>query len=224
MSRLVRTSPRTARHAVPCRALAASPVADDIRSGYDVRLVADLVEGGVAAGSLPRTRLGLYDAMLARAREPDGAAYPVARLCAVAWQAWVAGRRDLVPGETIAPELLEPLRQEGVRLVRTQGGARWQFRHDQMRAYLAARWAAVEEVSPVDLFEATPAIWRLGRSEQQVVWEFFAGLIGPQRGAPVLDWAVQEAERAELQVALRRVAQHEDWLDADTRRTASAAS
>ena len=108
-------------------------------------------------------------------------------------------------------------------MVRTQDGATWQFRHDQLRGYLAARWAAVEEVSPVDLFEKTPGIWRLGRSEQQVVWEFFAGLVGPARGVPVLDWSAQEAERAELQVALRRVAQAEGWLNPTARpRTPSA--
>jgi hypothetical protein len=95
--------------------------------------------------------------------------------------------------------------------VRTQGGADWQFRHDKMRGHLAARWAAEEEVSPIDLFERTPAIWRLGRSVQQVVWEFFASRIGAERGRAVLDWAVQEAERTALQVALRRVAQRDGW-------------
>ena len=94
------------------------------------------------------------------------------------------GRRDLRPGDNIPAALLEPLKRPGVRVVRTQDGETWQFRHDQMRAYLAARWAAVEEVSPVDLFEATPAIWRLGRSEQQVVWEFFARLVEEEREPP----------------------------------------
>jgi hypothetical protein len=175
-------------------------IAEDIRSGYDVRLVADLVAGGTDPSSLPATRVDLYDAMLGAA----GDGYPVGELCRVAWACWVAGRRDLKPGDNIRAELLEPLKQSGVRVVRTQDGATWQFRHDQMRAYLAARWAAVEEVSPVDLFGKTPAIWRLGKSEQQVVWEFFARLLDDDANRGVLAWADEEAERAELQVALRR--------------------
>ena len=85
------------------RALESSPIAGDIRSGYDVRLIADLVEAGTAPAALPQTRLGLYDAMLAAARNPDGSPYPVAGLCEVAWKSWVAGRRDLEPGTTSPP-------------------------------------------------------------------------------------------------------------------------
>ena len=182
------------------RRLEAAPIAADIRSGYDVRLVADLVAAGADPWKLPATRAELYDAML----KPAGKDYAVAELCGVAWGAWVAGRRDLRPGDNIPAALLEPLKRSGVRVVRTQDGEVWQFRHDQMRAYLAARWAAVEEVSPVDLFAATPVIWRLSRSEQQMVWEFFARLLDEDANRRVLAWADEDAERAELQVALRR--------------------
>ena len=161
------------RGAEVARRIEAAPIAGDIRSGYDVRLVADLVAAGTEPWALPATRVELYDAML----KPAGKDYPVADLCRVAWDCWVAMHRDLRPGDNIPAALLEPLKRPGVRVVRAQDGGVWQFRHDQMRAYLAARWAGVEEVSPVDLFEATPAIWRLARSEQQVVWEFFARLL-----------------------------------------------
>ena len=50
------------------------------------------------------------------------------------------------------------------------------------------------------------------QEQQQVVWEFFADLVTPDKGKIVLEWAVQEAERAELQVALRRAAQSAGWL------------
>ena len=189
-----------------------SQVMSDIRSGYDVRLIAGLVEGGMAPDEIPSSRLGLYDKMLGLARNRDGTPYPVARLCGVAWKTWVAGRRDLVPSDNMPGELLAPLRDQAVRLVATQDGTRWQFRHDQMRGYLAARWAAIEEVSPMDLFKKTPDVWRLERSEQRIVWEFFADLIGAKEGSPVLDWSTLAVERAELQVALRSVAQSDGWL------------
>ena len=188
------------RGAEVARRIEAAPIAGDIRSGYDVRLVADLVAAGTEPWALPATRVELYDAML----KPAGKDYPVADLWRVAWDCWVAMHRDLRPGDNIPAALLEPLKRPGVRVVRAQDGGVWQFRHDQMRAYLAARWAGVEEVSPVDLFEATPAIWRLARSEQQVVWEFFARLLDEAANRRVLGWADEEAERAELQVALRR--------------------
>jgi hypothetical protein len=190
----------TERGAEVLRRIEAATIAADIRSGYDVRLVADLVAAGTDPWALPATRVDLYDAILRAA--DDG--YPVADLCRVAWTAWVEGRRDLRPGDNVRAELLEPLKRPGVRVVRPQDGETWHFRHDQMRAYLAARWAAEEEVSPVDLFEATPTIWRLARSEQQVVWEFFARLLDEDANREVLFWADEEAERAELQVALRR--------------------
>lgn len=192
-------------------AIAASPMREDIHSGYDVRLLADLVEGGTAPEALPEMRMGLYEAMLARAERADGSAYPLPELCRVAWSTWSTGRRRLAAGDDVPETLLAPLRAEGVRILRPVDGGSFEFRHDQMRGYLAARWAAVHEVSPVHLFEEPKGIWRLGRSEQQVVWGFFAELIGRERGPEVLDWATLHAERAELQVALRGVARRDHW-------------
>ena len=187
------------RGAEVLRRLEAAPIAADIRSGYDVRLVADLV----AAGSRP---LGAArDAGRALRRDAGAGRRRTIRSPSSAGSPGPAGwpgGATCRPGDNIPAALLEPLKRPGVRVVRTQDGETWQFRHDQMRAYLAARWAAVEEVSPVDLFEATPAIWRLGRSEQQVVWEFFARLLDEDANRRVLAWADEEAERAELQVAL----------------------
>ena len=112
--------------------------------------------------------------MLDPVRRADAADYPLAELCQTAWACWAEVRRDLVAGDNIAQALLTPLRAEGVRVVRTPDGKSFAFRHDQMRGYLAAAWAARHEVTPIALFEATPGIWRLARTDQQVVWEFFA--------------------------------------------------
>lgn len=58
-------------------------------------------------------------------------------------------------------------------------------------------------MSPVYFFKATPAIWRLASSEQQVMRELFARLLDEDANHRVLDWADEEAKRAKLQVALR---------------------
>ena len=197
-------------------AVEASPIRQDIRSGYDVRLLADLVDGGAAPEDLPEARMGLYEAMLARAKQSDGSAYPLPELCKVTWTAWVAGERQFVAGDTIPRTLLDPLLAPGVRIVRPAHDGRVEFRHDQMRGYLAARWAALHEVSPIDLFENAERIWRLARSEQQTVWGFFAEMIDSERGPRILEWATLQAERAELQVALRRVARRARWPSAES--------
>ena len=192
-------------------AIEESPVSYDIKSGYDVRLLADLVEAGMASDTLPSHRLGLYEAMLDSVQTKSEFDYQIADLCKVAWICWSSGRRDLIAGENISDNLLQPLFAEGVRIVRSEDGRGFVFRHDQMRGYLAAAWAALHEVSPIDLFKQSPDIWRLKRSDQQEVWEFFAEMIEPEVGVKLLEWSTLEAERAELQVALRHVANRDGW-------------
>ncbi|WP_375595845.1 hypothetical protein ABWI00_06000 [Algihabitans albus] len=188
-------------------------IRSELCSGYDVRLLADLLEGGLPSSELPDSRLGLYRALLdaVEKRVPD---YPVPDLCRAAWRAWCEGRRDLKPGDNIEASLLQPLMDTDARIVRALDGTSYAFRHDQMRGYLAARWGAVFEVSPRDLFEQTNGLWRIARIEQRVMWEFFADLIEPTPGLALLRWARQEPERAELQVALNRVAERDGWEEA----------
>ncbi|MCZ4093431.1 hypothetical protein [Sinorhizobium psoraleae] len=73
-----------------------------------------------------------------------------------------------------------------------------------MRGYLAARWAALEDASPVTLLEKTEKIWRLGRDDQIVVWEFFAEMIEPEVGKEIWLWATKSPERVLLQHALQK--------------------
>ena len=117
---------------------------------------------------------------------------------------WRDGERKLkADGTYLSADLLEPLRSEDSRVVRTLDGETFEFRHDQMRGYLAARWVVIHEVAPVRLFEKDAAIWRLGRSEQEIVWGFVADLIEPERGIELWRWATRDPERAILQHALQ---------------------
>jgi len=190
-----------------------SPIRAHIRSGYDLQLIADLVEGGTEPADLPETRIGLYDAMLSRLRADGDLEYPQKELAKIAWGSFVSDKRKLVEGEEIPTELLAPLTRRGVRIVRTLGGAFHEFRHDHMRGYLAAHWAATEAVDPVSLFEEDAAVWTLGRSDQEVVWSFVAELIGSDRGPRILDWSRREPERSVLQVALNEVSIRDSWKE-----------
>lgn len=192
--------------------LAGSPLLDAIWSGYDIRLVADLAEDDAGIHDLPDSRLALYDSILNAVRMADGSPYPVERLCEAAWRMWRDGERKFKGDEVyLSRDLLEPLKAEGKRIVRTLDGHTFEFRHDQMRGYLAARWAFTQEVAPLRLLETDSAIWRLGRSEQEVVWGFAAELVDQELGVQLWRWATRDPERAQLQKALQARGERENW-------------
>ena len=61
-------------------------------------------------------------------------------------------RREILPedGTVLGTGTLQALAKDGVRIVR-QRGAAYEFRHDQMRAFLAALWLTEETPSQVAL-------------------------------------------------------------------------
>lgn len=181
---------------------------DAIRSGYDVRLLADLVEDQGPDVALPRDRVGLYQAILEAIRMPSGATFPDEILCKAAWTMWRDGDSKLETGKQLDEELLRPLISENQKVLRIINGQAYEFRHDQMRAYLAARWAACHEVQPKSLFESEDAIWRLSRKEQGEVWEFFADIYiveRPEDAIALWKWSTANPDRVELQHALQNV-------------------
>lgn len=194
-----------------CNQLLGSPLAAEVRSGYDVRLLADLVAACESVPELPTDRIGLYDAILAAVALPDGSPYPVDQLCQAAWRMWRDGERRLVPDTHLAEHLCDSLLREHAKVLRTLDGKAYEFRHDQMRGFLAARWAAVHTVDPTHLFEEDETIWQVGRSDQEVVWSFFATMVEPQPGVHVWRWSTREPRRAVLQNALQQRGEREGW-------------
>lgn len=198
------------RSAAVLEAVRPTPLWDGLASGYDVRLLADLAGRDGPVPELPADRIVLYRALLARLQHAGGA-YPEAELSRAAWALWRDGVRRFDSTKYLTPDLIEPLRHDDARVVRTIGGALFEFRHDQMRGYLAALWAARHEVAPVRLFETDKAIWRLGFSEQAVVWDFFAALIDQARGEAIWQWCHDDPERAVLLHALDQQGRKEGW-------------
>jgi len=190
-----------------------TPLRDAIRSGYDVRLIADLIEDQGRDVALPEDRLGLYQLVLDTIRMPDGSQFPEERLCQAAWLMWKEGARKLIPGENLDEDLLKPLIHEHQKVLRILEGQQYEFRHDQMRAYLAARWAAHHETQPISLFEKESAIWRLSRQEQDEVWGFFADMYvteQPQEAVVLWKWSTAHRDRVNLQHALQRALEESD--------------
>ena len=185
-----------------------SPLLSAIRSGYDVRVIADLVEGQGPDVALPPDRLGLYQLILAAIRTPSGSEFPEDRLCKAAWDMWLDGARKLEAGKNLDADLLDLLIREDQKVLRILDGQQFEFRHDQMRAYLAARWAAHHEAQPIKLFESKSAIWRISRKEQEEVWGFFAEMYASERpaeAATLWKWATTDPDRVILQHALQDV-------------------
>jgi hypothetical protein len=158
--------------------------------------------------TFPQDRPGLYQLILGMIRMPGGEVFPEDLLCKAAWVIWRDGERKLEADKHLDNDLIEPLIREDQKLLRIVDGQRFEFRHDQMRAYLAARWAARHEAHPISLFESEGAIWRLSRKEQEEVWTFFAEIYvaeQPKDATSMWKWSTAHPDRVILQHALQRV-------------------
>jgi hypothetical protein len=129
------------------RRIVAEGLSETIVSGYDLRLIADLAGADPEHTPLPANRIALYRAMLARVTGADGRPLHLARLKQLAWGMVTQRRREIVLDDEklLGAGTLKAPAKEGVRIVRPVGPVH-EFRHDQMRAFLAALW----------LFDETP--------------------------------------------------------------------
>jgi hypothetical protein len=143
--------------------------------------------------------------------EVSDGTYPVKDLYLAAWEMWRDQKRRFGAGTYVSPDLLAPLLDPRVKIVRAKGGKVYEFRHDEMRGYLAAKWLAEQVVSPLSLFEEDVKIWQNGRDEQKVLWGFFADQVTRETGEQLWRWATVELERVVLQHALQRRGEQEGW-------------
>jgi hypothetical protein len=146
-----------------------SPAAAEIRSGYDISLLADLASAEAGEDALPASRFELYTAMVSIAlQDRDSAARQ--RLAHFAWLQWLGIERSW-PADDAA------WKDVGVSdryLIRHVGHERLEFRHDQMRSFLAAEHLAPFLRTPETLLHQIreDAVWRKRPSEQRDLWHF----------------------------------------------------
>ncbi|MGY6122179.1 hypothetical protein ACW9YQ_17750 (plasmid) [Paraburkholderia strydomiana] len=192
---------------------------ENLRSGYDVRLVVDLLRQSptllnpltagadmdravlAAVTTLPSSRIGLYQAILAQAGEH----YPVYDLARLAWNMMLEQKRILPVDPGINERLIEPLERENVKIVRRLSSMTLEFRHDQMRAYLAAFWlvkqAANAETLTVHLKE--PEVWRMDGRDQDQLWPLVAAMMPSVLIPQIWKFAMTVSERYRLQHAMQ---------------------
>jgi hypothetical protein len=188
--------------------IVAEGISRTIASGYDLRLLADLAAGDPEHAELPTNRIALYHAILARVASQDGQPLELAGLKQLAWTMVAQRRRRMLADDEklLGAGVLTSLAAEGVRIVRPIG-KEYEFRHDQMRAFLAALWL-------VDEMPTLPALQRaaesgdafgLNRRDQEELWSFVAPLLSANDDLQAL-WtfaAENPVERAELQRAVQ---------------------
>lgn len=181
---------------------------ETIESGYDMRLLIELFQEANNIQDIPGNRLELYEAAISRLQRADGRPLPKTELFKLAWDMWKSSKRTVTSND-VSPETFSILSDDQNRMFRTLQGEEYEFRHDQMRAYLAACWASKEAVSPVRLFETDSSIWSLGNTEQIPVWHFFAGMVDTQVASEVWQWATADPARVLLQNQLQLRLQRE---------------
>jgi hypothetical protein len=162
------------------RRIAAEGLAESLVSGYDLRLLADLAAADPEHAALPPDGISLYRAMLARASAADGQPLRLEELEQLAWTMVTQRRRRIVPDDekALGVGTLKALEREGLRIVRPIGSEH-EFRHDLMRAFLAALWL-VEETPTLPALQKTAidaGAFALNPTAQEELWRFVAQLL-----------------------------------------------
>jgi hypothetical protein len=177
--------------------ISASGLKDTLRSGYDVRLIIDLARADLHLRSLPDDRMGLYAAVI-EAGWPDvavDARREQQNLTAAAAWRMVSERkpnediRRLKADIDLPADLLTALADapekdnRPVRLIRRVGGNGFEFVHDQMHSYLAARWftQAGLSVGELERMVAGSTIWTQAPDARRTLWGFVAALLDNER-------------------------------------------
>jgi len=197
-----------------------------LRSGYDVRLVIDLLRGDPSSASLPHERLGLYRGVVDAGWPPandEQRRTQQAQLEAAAWK--LVSERDpnddkrrLKPDVDLPGALLIALADapdkfgRSVRLVRGVG-TDFEFVHDQMNAFLAACWFAREERTIADMTSMLSGskIWKDTKDAQRTLWNFAAGMLEEVMLTALWDAVKSEEAWDTLRRALERVAEEQGW-------------
>jgi hypothetical protein len=208
---------------VVIKRVAASGLQDAIRSGYDVRLVIDLARTDPHHAVLPADRMGLYAAVV-EAGWPnvseDKRREQQSLTAAAAWR-MVSERkpnedmRRLKPDVDLPANLLEALADalgndgRPLRLVRRVGAGAYEFVHDQMHAYLAARWFAKDgiQTSELQTMVEGSTIWMQTPDARRTLWGFAAALLDDVRLVDLWERVEDKEERDILRRALKAEAE-----------------
>lgn len=182
----------------------------EIVSGYDLRLLFELMESDPFGTPIPEGRIGLYCAILSRATRGDGEPLDLSPLRQLAVKMVVEKGRSFTSeeGDALGDGVADILSKDSPRVIRKVQN-KWEFRHDQMRAFLAACSLAEDSSTMKQLISRIEEgrMFRLMRDDQEALWGFLAGVLSDNDLRTLWIYAQNEPEdRALLQSALQRIA------------------
>lgn len=213
--------------AVVDRRITQSGLKPHISSGYEVRLIADLARAAPAIAQLPTTRIALYEEALRRGW-PDA----MERATTVAAEQTMAGaaawrmlatrqyyqdkRRMTDKDEDLSTRLLEALAEAGnrrgsPRLVKKLGST-YEFMHDQLHDYLAARYLVRSGfgLERIENLLKSSLIWEWPPKAQTPLWHFVAQLAPDDMLMALLHLADTQRTWSELRFELKEEAERRE--------------
>jgi hypothetical protein len=191
-----------------------------LRSGYDVRLIIELVESALEEPRLPEDRIGLYRTTVQVAAPIDEERLELLR--AAAWKILSdrepnEEKRRMIPDQDLPGDLLAQLEavrereRRSIRLIRLSPPG-YEFVHDQMNSYLAACWFVRRPTVSImcDLLDKSK-IWHEGREAQFILWDFVAQMLDRTPLEDLWVFAGDDDRRSVLGGALAKRAEREGW-------------
>ncbi len=182
-------------------------LASEGMNAYDVRLIADL---SIAQRPLPNDRYDLFNATLQLASDYalPGTPFPEEAVCRIAWDKWLRWNFSLFSGDGLPDDVLVSLNRAQVIVV---SGTHYEFRHELMQAYLAARYATRHATSPLACLRDS-TIWQLSATRQDRVLKVLTDLITrPEELEALGDYALGDEQRGRLQAAVLGTARRREW-------------
>jgi hypothetical protein len=172
---------------------------DEVKSGFDVKLLATLYEKDLA---FPKTRIELFAASLHAAYDKFSITSVPPSIFRLAWKMWCGGLRAFRTGSELPLSDVQPLIED--RLVVPRGD-NLEFSHDLLRGYLAAAWCVEFSASTKAMLARLDekSIWTLSPTEQDLVFSLFVSLLSAESILQTLfSFATEDAElRTRLVVA-----------------------
>lgn len=198
------------RGAAVAAAAKAAGLIGDIKSGYEAMLIIDLAKRDDEF-SLPSDRIALYQAFLTPLRL-GASTYPIGDIELLSWSMiGASGKRRFSDGE-LSKDLIYPLLAAECRLVLEASKGQYEFRHDQMRAYLASRHLCKMTVAGLQSELSESNVWKRTEDEQDTLWGFFAEIqTDRSRCEELWRFAAEARIRGSLQEALQEKAKRNTW-------------
>ncbi len=154
-------------------AIERSGLVGELRSGYDVSLISQ-VSDWYGLENLAQTRREIFRQALNSNAELCVDHRLLMNLFEVAWRMFLSGERR-ISGDMLDADLVAALELAKITLIRRVSSRAIEFRHDQMRAYLAAEFLLKSCLTPNSLKDVLGGgeVWKVSSLDQQEIWSMY---------------------------------------------------